>query len=409
MKTRSRYRLPALLISLILWITAGTEARAEEKQMVLTGGDEDSGYTYLIPGVGSFETNCKDGGSAAFVYVDPDESVQILEVTRDGAGINETEGIFLEKGFYEVLIGNETDHGVFRFAVTEEGNSIIMSLSANNAEISIVREPDMELSGGNGKFRYTLDNGEWIEANVPQGAYTRETVELSCSPGLTNISGLYNGGFITGEEKIYRQEGDYIITFWDLGAAQEQSEAYRIDYCFRIMRDPSQNLSMINAPMGMGIAYAKRNGDAYPAASADKLYINRDGTYEIMFIDTSGKGLSYSMSFARDTAPPLIRFTPEFSKGEIISQTLYFSGNEDIAELQIRRDGVNVAANGGCIKVNGRYTLEIADRAGNSRQYEFTIKNGIPFPTRRVVIISAILIIAGGIVLIHARKNMQVL
>ncbi len=401
--------MPILLVSLIFWIFFKTEVSAEEKQFVLTGGDEDSGYTYLIPGVGNFETNCKDGGSSAFVYVDPDEDVKILEVIRDGARLNETDGIYLEKGFYEVHIGNETDYGVFRFAVTEEGNSIIMSLSANNAEISIVREPDMALSGGNGKFRYTLKNGEWIEANVPQGAYTREAVELSCSSGLTNISGLYNGEFITGEEKIYRQEGDYIITFWDLGAAQEQSEAYRIDFCFRIFRDPTMNLSMINAPMGMGIAYAKRNGDAYPAASADKLFINRDGTYEIMFIDTSGSGLSYSMSFSRDTAPPLIRFTPEFSKGEVIKETLYFSGNEDIAVLKIERDGVEVAAREGCIKVNGRYTLKIADRAGNSREYEFTIKNGVPFPTQRVVIISVILIIAGGIVLIYARKNMQVL
>ena len=409
MKTRSRYRLPVLLIPLILWITFSIEVRAEEKQTVLTGGDEDNGYTYLIPGVGSFVSNCKDGGSSAFVYVDPEDGVSILEVVRDGASLEETDGIYLEKGFYEVHLGNETDYGVFRFAVTEEGNSIIMSLSANNAEISIVREPDMELSGGNGKFRYTLKNGEWIEANVPQGAYTREAVEINCSSGLTNISGLYNGEIITGEEKIYRQEGDYILTFWDLGAAQEQSEAYRIDYCFRIVREPSLNLSMITAPMGMSIAYAKRNGDAYPAASADKLFVNRDGSYEIMFIDNSGYGLSYSMSFSRDTAPPLLRFTPEFSKGEVIRETLYFSGNEDIAVLQIKRDGAEVAAREGCIKVNGRYTMEIADRAGNSREYEFIIKNGIPFPTQRVVIISVILIIAGGIVLIYARKNMQVL
>ena len=134
-----------------------------------------------------------------------------------------------------------------------------------------------------------------------------------------------------------------------------------------------------------------------------------DGTYEVLFTGIEDGSLSYSMSFQRDTAPPHLYFTPEFTQGEVIEEPLYFSGNEDIAELRILRDGAEVTATEGCINVNGRYHLEVADRAGNTRSYDFTIKNGIPVPVGRMVIIPVILIIAGGIVLVYARRNMQVL
>ncbi|MCR4585841.1 MAG: hypothetical protein K5686_08985 [Lachnospiraceae bacterium] len=408
MKTKAGYRI-FILITAVLWFLSDAGVRAEEKTAVLTGGDEDGGYTYLIPGVGNFMTNCKNGGTAAFVYVDPDEGVSIIRVFKDGAPSGEEDGIYLDKGFYEVYIGNDSDQAVFRFSVTEEGNSIIMSLSANNAEINITREPEMKLSGRDGLFRYTLPDGEWIEANVPQGAYTRGTVQLACSPGLTNISGLLNGEFIAGDEKIYRQEGSYIVTFWDLESATAKDEAYRVDFCFRIFRDPVMNLSMVRAPKGMRIAYAKKNGDAYPTAGATNFYAKSDGTYELFFMGTEDTGLSYSMSFSRDTAPPALKFDPEPGTGEVIADNVYFSGGDDVAELKIKRDGAEVTALEGCIKVNGSYLIEIADAAGNYRSYEFTVKNGIPFPVERVIIISAILIIAGGVILIYARKNMQVL
>ena len=393
-----------LFAAVLTWFLSWAAVRAEETDPILTGGDKDSGYTYLIPGVGTFETNCKNGGSASFVYIDHEDSVRISEVRRDGAEYDGSDGIYLDKGYYEVTIGNEGGQGVFRFSVSDEGSSIIMSLSANNADIEIIREPEMELTGSNGYFRYTLPDWEWIEANVPQGAYTRGVVELSSSGGLTSMSGYLDGELISGEDKSFRQEGSYIITFWDLDRAEQESEAYRVDYCFRIFRDTTMNLSVVTAPKGMRIAYVRKDGDAFPTADQNRLLANRDGDYEILFCGTEDQSLSYSMSFTRNTVPPRLSFRPEFKNGDVIEEPLYFSGNADVAELRIVRDGAEVAAAEGCIKVNGRYTLQVADRAGNRRKYDFTLKNGIPLPVERMVIIPVILIIVGGVILVHSRK-----
>ena len=406
---KSGYPILIFLVAVFAWIMAGETARAEEKQPVLTGGDESSGYKYLIPGVGSFDTNCKLGDSNSFVYVSPGEGLAITKVRKDGSAYNGDDGIYFEDGVYEVYIGNGIDEAVFSFTVREESDSIMMSLSSNSAEVNIVREPDMQLLGGDGYFRYVLNDGEWIEANVPQGAYTRGNVQLSSSSGLTSISGFRNGEFITSEDNCYKQEGSYIITFWELEPVQGDKEVYRVDFCFDIIREPTMNLSMVTAPMGMKIAYAKKDGDAYPTEDTGRLFAKADGDYEILFTGINDASLIYSMSFTRDTVPPALKFKPEFVKGEVLDEPLYYSGGEDIAELRILRDGVEVTAVEGVIRVNGKYALDVADRAGNSRRYEFIIKNGIPLPVGRMVIIPVILIIAGGIILVHARKNMRVL
>lgn len=384
---------------------------AEEVPPVLISGDEENGFRYMIQGIGGFTASCENGGSDAFVYIEPEDGVAILHVLRDGAEVTDTSGIYMELGSYEVTIGTAEAHAVFRFRVTDTGEQLISSLSENSLNVTIVREPDTEFSYDAERevCRYTLADGEWIECNVPQGGYTRGTVRIETSMGLGSFSTLRDGEYYLQEGNEYRETGDYIVTLWDLNDATNGGNAYRLDYCFHIYGTPELNVSMIPAPQGMRLISIERNGRPQEILSDRAAFLKEDGSYRIGFAARNDERIVYTTELVRDTAAPAVSFSPEFADGDTIRKDIYFTRMPDVATLTVYRDGGIVEAEGGCIRVGGRYRIEVADAAGNTRAYSFILKNGVPLPTGRLVIISAVLLLAGGGILLYARRHMRVL
>ncbi len=98
MKTVFKRFGTVLLILIFCFMQIPLQVRAGEKAVILTKGNEEEGYTYLIQDIGTFETNCEKGGNKAFVYVEPAEGLEIVKVLKDGEEYGERDGIFVDKG-----------------------------------------------------------------------------------------------------------------------------------------------------------------------------------------------------------------------------------------------------------------------------------------------------------------------
>lgn len=389
---------------------------ATERPPVQIGGNDESGYEYSVRGGGKFTSSCRDWSVASIVIIETDEDMKIIQVLKNGQQIEDSGGIFLDEGTYEILIGNDEIFTSFHFTISNEaaGNGasdIIDSLAESIPEtdsINVIREPDMELlyDESSRKYRYLLPDGEWIEANIPQGAYCRGEVTLSSSTNLSNLTTYLNGELYTGKEGKYIEPGNYIVTYWDLEVFGDDKTAYRVDFCFHIYSDRRMNLSLIPAPMGMSVSKVFLDGNELEVEKKDFVHLLKDGNYSIEFASDNA---SYKMEYTRDTISPCVIFSTTFENGEVLKKEISFSKSSDVSQMKVYRDGVAVTALGGKIAVNGKYEIDVMDVAGNSRSYYFILRAGNPFPVKNMVILLLLFLLAAVILLLYARRHMKVI
>lgn len=271
----------------------------------------------------------------------------------------------------------------------------------------IEREPDMLLAYYPDvcRYRYYLPDGQWIECNVPQGAYCRGSVDFLTSENITCISYLKDGE-TQGGKGPFLETGTYEVIFWDLAVEGDNDRAYRVDYCFTIYSDHTMNLSHIEAPSNMEVTEVWYEGKPQEITSTRHIQNRRDGSYHIVF---EGGGARYEMDYKRDTTPPVIEFTPEYRYGCEMDREVYYTIPEQDAKLEIYRNYVLSELPRGYIPINGAYRMIVKDKAGNHRTYEFSIKAPIPLFSGKLLFIPVGLVAAALIAMLYFRRNMRVL
>lgn len=388
---------------------------ATERPPIQIGGNEEDGYEYSVRGGGKFTSSCQDWGVESIVMLETEEGMEILQVLRNGQQVENNNGVFLDEGTYELIIGNNEIYTSFHFTISNEASGdgaqdIVDSLSEKITDadsINIIREPEMELLYDkiSGIYRYTLPDGEWIEANIPQGAYHRGEVSVRCSSNLSNLSSYLNNELYTGEGGNYKEPGDYMITFWDLEVFGDDGTAYRVDFCFHIYNDYRMNLSIIPAPMGMSVSKVIFNGTECAVKNKEFVHLFEDGDYSIEF---TAENASYTMVYTRDSISPCVIFSRNFEDGAVLKKEVSFNKGPDVSAMVIYRDGAEVTALGGKVAVNGQYKIEVSDSAGNMRIYYFTLRAGNPFPVKNLVILLLSFLLAAVVLLLYARRHVKV-
>ena len=286
---------------------------------------------------------------------------------------------------------------------------LTQSLSEKDPERPMVieREPDMLMQYNNDyqMYHYMLPDGQWIECNVPQGAYCRGSVEFLTSENITCIS-YFKDGETMGGRGPFLENGTYEVIFWDLSVNGDADRAYRVDYCFTIYSDHTMNLSHIEAPANMEVTEVWYEGKPQEIRNPYHVHNLMDGSYHIVF---EGGGAQYVMDYIRDTAPPVIEFTPAYEYGCEMHSEVNYTIKEQNAKLEIYRNYVLSELPRGYIPVNGAYRMIVTDPAGNYRKYEFTIKAPIPLFSKKLLWIPVALVAAALIAMLYFRRNMRVL
>lgn len=272
--------------------------------------------------------------------------------------------------------------------------------------VTVVREPDTLLTYNEAasRFRYTLPDGEWIECNVPQGAFCRGSVVFNTSSNISSLSALRDGKSYTPASP-YQESGSYTVTFWDISVDGDANTAYRFDYVFTICSDPRMNISLVNAPQGMEIEELSYNGRIQEISDKGCALLVRDGDYHILF---GGDGVYYEMNFTRDTIPPVLEIVPGYRYRTTVTENPHWMITEQGTNVTVKRNYTEETMPYGELLLNGFYQLIAEDAAGNARIYEFTVKAPLPFFTPKMLIIPSLLILAAIALALYARRNMNV-
>ena len=277
----------------------------------------------------------------------------------------------------------------------------------------IIREPDLAMTYDPSyeRYRYTLPDGQWIECNIPQGAFCREKVDFNVSENITGVT-YYRDGAVASGKGPFQECGSYVMTFWDLNVFGDANRAYRVDYCFTIYSDHHMNLTHIEAPDGMEVSEVLFDERSLELTQTRFVQAMEDGTYHIVFSvpDSSDEDpVSYEMDFIRDTTPPVITFSPEYRINTVMGSEVSYQVEEPSAKLRILRNYVEVELPKGKIPVNGSYRLEVSDASGNTRVYAFSVKAPVQIFNKKMLLIPVILLLAAVLAGAYWRRNMRVL
>ncbi|MBR1471860.1 MAG: hypothetical protein IJ600_09505 [Lachnospiraceae bacterium] len=318
-------------------------------------------------------------------------------------------GVAAEDGSWEIPgFGILTQQEINEIAGYTQGIADEYLTSGEDRPMEIIREPDMLMfyDAEASRYRYILPDGQWIECNIPQGAFTRGQVNFNTSNAISGLAHYRDGVSGVGRGP-FLESGSYVVTFWDLNVGGDANKAYRLDFCFTIYSDIVMNLSHIEAPAGMETAEVQLDGRPLLLSDTDRRFLQcrEDGEYQIAF---EGGGARYEMRFVRDTTPPAVRFTPEYSYGKQYDRTVYFTPTDPQAQLEVLRNQTEVSFPKGEIIANGEYTLTVSDAVGNSREYRFSIRAPIPLPWKQYGIVFVIGVLALTGASVYWRRNMTV-
>ncbi len=252
-------------------------------------------------------------------------------------------------------------------------------------------------------YRYSFPNQCWFETNVPNGGVSTDPVRLHFDKNSIHVS-------VQKDNEAYDPDGYYRFTEpgsyeFDmmLLPMEEESDSmviYEYHYSFQILEGSVSRQAFLTAPDGYEIGEIRLNGKPVSFASPVCTYLTEDGRYQVRF---SAEGLpDYRLSFRKDTAAPVLRFNQTITKSSV-SLPMTFEKAESSSEVAVYRDGVRLELSDNSIPQGGWYQVRVSDAAGNSRCYQFYVKQELSLfdqPLRillgMAVVGSAVLLLGGG-------------
>ncbi len=375
---------------------------------VMTAEDAGNGYEYLVQGIGTFTVNCQDGETVPILVYEAYDGCRAV-LYRDGREV-ESDGLVYDPGLYELRIyrdgAEDGDYGSFHAAVKNEYSSLE---TGKAPELEEVRNPVLALSWDAGRkvFRYTFPDGVWFETNIPAGGWSRSAARITADDSL-HIYQIYKDGEVEGigNGTAFNETGGYELILRDNELGSRGTAAYYAVMSFRLYKDETLCLSRVNSPMGLKLVSVKRDGESEAVEDADSIQLEKDGRYELEYADGTGT-VCWRMEFVRDTTPPQLRFSVPVDEGPV-REDVSFAPSELDARVRLERNGSETTASLNIIRVNGNYHMEVSDRAGNCREYDFTVekRTRIDIRTAVLTLAAAALLLAGGMA--YWRRSMRV-
>ncbi len=454
-----RGRLAVLcIVAAVFWtFSCLSTVRAESTavESIMTGEDMGNGYQYTVPGIGRFYVNGEEGETLSAAVFSLDGGITPV-LYRDGYKADFNDGVILDNGSYELRLYKEGkedgSYGVFRFAIQNDYQDIT---DYDKKTLTVVENPELKLTydGGEGYFLYTLPDGKRFASSIPAGGMGFGQAVLRPGEGLNVYRVLQNGEPVDFSEGLsFARPGSYLVTMRDNELGLDGDVSYRLDVCFRLCAERVMDISHINAPMGFRLASVKKDGKELKGFEKNYIHLTEDGSYELIFVpdeaeagegkkggdkaggdkaggdkaggdkagggkagrDKAGGGkaggadIVWKTCFVRDSTAPFLIFSQP-ADGQVLREELSFMPSEGGCRVRVERNLEEAETPGSRIVQDGRYHMEITDRAGNTRTYDFDMKQGFEILDRRMLIIPFMLFAAGGAVCIYCRRHMKVL
>ena len=272
-----------------------------------------------------------------------------------------------------------------------------------------IKDKDITLSydAGSDRYRYTKEDGGSFLMDVPLGSYSNTAVTVTCENGawlqkLTRDDEVLFGeedfevSDNEAEEKPLEFKADLPGSYYFEVVTEEVTGLGRLKHKtpagFTIVMDGEPKaLDLIRAPDDFRIKEVLQNGIEQPLRNELFYDATKDGTYEIFFESQRAPG--WSFRFLRDSLPPGLKFDKDVTKESVEGPVTYTTtGTGDSVRVYYNNEEIN---SNGTLTAAGNYRLEVSDRAGNTRIYEFLLVYDGSVPARYFIYcFTAILILA---------------
>lgn len=360
------------LLLFCIWMPSAS-ALGEGITPVLTQEDSGNGYLFQVDGVGGFTTNVTLGETSNLAVIEIYDDLYV-EVFLNGQQIDFGYGTFFDNGSYELYIyTNELklgEYGLFTFSILNDYQDLL----GMDTELTVEEYPEMALSYDQeaGAFVYTLDTGDYIKSNVPQGGYLNGGAEISISDGIF-ISAVYLDGarLYDYTSMKFSVRGNYEIHCMVNPYGFDGDVSYTIVFSFTLAADTISGPRIVPSPMGFSLIAMSCNGVAQQVLDEDFAYLGQDGLYTLYY--ETEDGLYYNRTLMLDTTPPSLNFNVPMDGGTVSEAVTFDSPDPDVA-MTVYRNGVVITATNNTLSADSGYAIFLEDGLGNEREYQFRVE-----------------------------------
>lgn len=358
--------------------------------------------------------------AAAFVCLGHGETVKAAGPGTDTAQevwswqVSEEEEKALEEEILgqEGLDGEELSDQEFEQAMEDYLKQMGPETEGQERFSDKVTDPDLEMKQEeDGRFRYTLPNGNSFVLSAPFGMITSEGVELELPAGTVGILRKDDEIITSSELQRFTEKGVYhvrLLMFRSPGQQTADYNIYEVNFCFTIISPQDSCLGAVTAPEGFAIDQVKLDGQVQEPGNDRCYFLGRDGSYEILYQDRGGEGIFLTTEFVRDTRAPFLKFSPEPEPGGCPGP-VEFTPSQPQCQVYISYNGNRGFAVGNVLTAAGSYELSVEDLAGNRRDYHLRIRQTYNLMDPRLAAAILVVAAAGAGRLVILRRNMRVL
>lgn len=392
----------------LLALAAGTEV-----PLFLVAEDVGNGYRFEAKGIGGFTSNGKAGETVTAAAITVDSGVR-AELLKNGEPTEfETDSLIIENGEYELFLYSEHDkegayYARYDFSVKNEFEGL---LQPESHETAVIENPETSVSYNTDRemFEYRLPDGKKFWLSIPAGGMGRVAVRLELSDGVHAYIMEKDGeNVLMPENMVFAEAGSYRIKLLTNELGTDGEESYQFMVPFFVLQGGPQNISVVNAPNSFLIQSVTLNGRALISDKKEYVQMKQDGTYVIEFTGKEDPTMFYEIKLLRDTTPPCLLFSVPVD-GATLKESLSYTVPEPGTVIELFHNGAAVTASKNIIAQDGVYRMVVTDKAGNSREYNFVMKQGYRVFDYRMVILLAVLLAAGAGLMLYWRRNMRVL
>ena len=256
-------------------------------------------------------------------------------------------------------------------------------------------------------YRYRFPDGNSVILSVPDGARTKDPVEVRKLSDFILINVYMNGKeiFHDGSE-AFTEPGEYRLVLESVSADETKNvfTDYETELSFTIGTGYLTGEGGITAPEGMVVKSLRK--DSFPVAIGKNLRtvpLMEDGQYTVEYEGEEDPSLTYREELIRDTVPPVLTFSEDISSGTLRAP-VYISRTEEGVTVTVIKEGVELPLTEQGITSGGFYIVLAEDPAGNITEYELPVRSAKKISGTLWIFTAVVIILVAVLQMIKIRK-----
>lgn len=272
----------------------------------------------------------------------------------------------------------------------------LLNLDEINLSFEETNKADITYDEETAMYLYTLPNEFKFYISVPGGASSVEPVRMRMEDKSSDVKvtkdgeeyEVANGTYYFSEPGLY--ELDMLCKPGSYSGDNITIYTYQIG--FQILKDGYSRQNFLLAPEGYEIKYVSCSGKPIEITDTNCIYIPDDGNYQVRY---SAENLpDYNLTFKKDTKAPTLTFSQAIKK-TALKLPVSFEKTDDEDTITVYRGGNSIDLDGQTLNQGGHYRIRVTDKAGNSRDYQFFVKETYKLFNKHLLVLLAVVLIGG--------------